>query len=115
MKLFKYGLIASVGILGLAAGFYPEYQMEIFLGWFLPTVAGIATIYFILEAAKKGAQFVTKSLGVGFLFKMIYYGATILLIIRIYSFEPIPFIISFAGFFLGLHALEAIIIKDIST
>jgi hypothetical protein len=50
-----------------------------------------------------------------FLFKMIYYGATILLIIRIYSFEPIPFIISFAGFFLGLHALEAIIIKDIST
>ena len=32
----------------------------------------------------------------------------------LYSFEPIPFICSFSGFFLGLHALESVIIKRIS-
>ena len=114
MKLFLYGLVASAGILGLAAGFYPEYQIELFLGWILPVLAGAATIYFVLDAAKKNAQLVTKTIATGFVIKMIYYGATILIVFKLYSFEPVPFICSFAGFFLGLHALEAVIIKDIS-
>ena len=114
MKLFLYGLAASAGILGLAAGFYPEYQIELFLGWILPVLAGAATIYFVLDSAKKNAQLVTKTIATGFVIKMIYYGATILIVFKLYSFEPVPFICSFAGFFLGLHALEAVIIKDIS-
>jgi F0F1-type ATP synthase assembly protein I len=114
LKLFLYGLAASAGILGLAAGFYPEYQIELFLGWILPVLAGAATIYFVLDAAKNNAQLVTKTIATGFVIKMIYYGATILIVFKLYSFEPVPFICSFAGFFLGLHALEAVIIKDIS-
>ena len=114
MKLFLYGLAASAGILGLAAGFYPEYQFELFLGWIIPVLAGVATIYFVLDAAKKDAQLVTKTIAKGFVIKMVYYGATILILFKLYSFEPVPFICTFAGFFLGLHALEAVIIKDIS-
>ena len=114
MKLFLYGLAASAGILGLASGFYPEYQIELFLGWILPVLAGAATIYFVLDAAKKDAQLVTKTIAKGFVIKMVYYGATILILFKLYSFEPVPFICTFAGFFLGLHALEAGIIKDIS-
>ena len=114
MKLFLYGLIASAGILGLLAGFFPQYQIEIFLGWILPVLAGIVTIYFVINGAEKGPLHVTKSLAIGFAIKMVYYGAIILIIFKRYDFEPVPFICSFAGFFLGLHALEAVIIKDIS-
>ena len=114
MKLFLYGLVASAGILGLAAGFYPEYQIELFSGWILPVFAGVVTVYFVLDAAKKDAQLVTKTIAKGFVIKMIYYGATMLILFKLYSFEPVPFICSFSGFFLGLHALEAVIIEDIS-
>ena len=114
MKLFLYGLMVSVGILGLAAGFYPEYQIELFLGWILPVLAGVATMYFVLGASKKDAQIVTKTIATGFVIKMVYYGVTILIAFKLYSFEPISFMCSFAGFFLGLHALEAVIVKDIS-
>ena len=114
MKLFLYGLIVSVGILGLAAGLYPEYQIELFLGWILPTLAGVTTMYFLLGASKKDAQLVTKTIATGFVIKMVYYGVTMLIIFKLYSFEPVSFMCSFTGFFLGLHALEAVIVKDIS-
>tara|TARA_B100000029_G_scaffold106874_2_gene97619 strand:+ start:295 stop:642 length:348 start_codon:yes stop_codon:yes gene_type:complete len=114
LKLFLYGLVASAGILGLVAGFYPEFRLELFLGWIIPVIAGVITIYFVLDAAKKDAQLVTKVLTKGFAIKMVYYGAIILIIFKLYAFEPVPFICSLAGFFLGLHALEAVIIKDIS-
>ena len=114
MKLFLYGLMVSVGILGLEAGFYPEYQIELFLGWILPVLAGVATMYFVLGASKKDAQLVTKTIATGFVIKMVYYGVTILIAFKLYSFEPVSFMCSFAGFFLGLHALEAVIVKDIS-
>ena len=62
--------MVSVGILGLAAGFYPEYQIELFFGWILPVLAGVATIYFVLGASKKDAQLVTKTIAMGFVIKI---------------------------------------------
>lgn len=115
MKLYLYGIVASAGILGLAAGLFPEFRFELLLGWALPVVAGFITMYFVLDASKKDAQLVTKVIAIGFALKMVYYGTFILILVKFYTFEPIPFVVSFAGFFLGLHALEAIIIKDIST
>ena len=103
-----------MGILGLIAGLYPVYGLALFLGWILPVLAGIVTLHFIGSAAKKDPFLVTKILVKGLAIKMVYYGATILILFKLYSFEPIPFICSFSGFFLGLHVLEAVIIKRIS-
>lgn len=114
LKLYLYGILASAGILGLVAGFFPHYQSELFLGWMVPVLAGFITIYFVLKAAKKDVGSVTKVIAKGFVIKMVYYGIIIFILFKLYSFEPIPFVCSFAGFFLGLHALEAVIIKDIS-
>ena len=114
MRLFIYGILASLGILGLIAGLYPVYGLELFLGWILPVLAGIVTLHFIGSAAQKDPFLVTKILVKGFALKMVYYGATVLILFKLYSFEPIPFICSFSGFFLGLHVLEAVIIKRIS-
>ncbi len=109
-----YGILASLGILGLIAGLYPVYGLELFLGWILPVLAGTVTMYFIGSAAQKDPFLLTKTLVKGFVLKMVYYGAIILTLFKLYSFEPIPFICSFSGFFLGLHVLEAVIIKRIS-
>ena len=114
MILFIYGTIGSLGILGLSVYFFPQYQSELFFGWFGPVVSGAVTIYFVQRESKKGLSLITKTLVIGFAIKMVFYGAYILILFKFYSFTPIPLMCSFASFFLGLHALEAVIIKRIS-
>ena len=67
-----YGILASLGILGLIAGLYPVYGLELFLGWILPVLAGIVTLHFIGSAAQKDPFLVTKILVKGFALKMVY-------------------------------------------
>ena len=114
MKEFIYGLAVSFFILGITIFFFQTYSIELFFGWFLPAFAGVVTTYFIFSAQKKDAITVTKTIAKGFALKMIYYGVSILFLFKHYSFQPIPFVCSFSGFFMGLHVLEAIIIKRIS-
>ena len=114
MKEFVYGLVVSLFILGVSIFFFQTYAIALFFGWLLPALAGSVTMYFIFLAQKKGAATVTKAIAKGFALKMVYYGVSILMLFKQYSFQPIPFVCSFSGFFMGLHVLEAIIIKRIS-
>ena len=114
MRLFGYGVLTSFGILGLCAHFLSQYQYELFFGWLGPVVAGSVTIIFVEQASKKDLQSVTKTLAIGFAVKMVFYGTYILILFEFYSFYPIPLICSLAGFFVGHHALEAVIVNDLS-
>ena len=114
MKLFLFGAVLSIGVLGIAGWIFPLYLLELFLGWFGPVLAGFITMYFVIQAAKKEPYSITKTLVKGFVLKMVFYGLYIIIFFKLYSFKPIPFVCSFAGFFLGLHALEAVVIKDLS-
>ena len=114
MKLFLFGAVLSIGILGIAGWIFPLYLLELFLGWLGPVSAGFITMYFVIQAAKKDPYSITKTLAKGFVLKMVFYGLYIIIFFKLYSFKPIQFLCSFAGFFLGLHALEAVVIKDLS-
>ena len=92
----------------------PLYQIEIFFGWLLPTVASVISTCAIFYAQKKGPIVLTKMIAKGFIVKMVYYGIIILLVIKHYAFQPIPFVCSLTGFFMVLHVMEAIVIKHIS-
>ena len=99
MTLFIYGIVTSVGILGLSSYFLPQFRNELFLGWLGPFLAGVVTIYFVLRAAKTNIKTTTKVLIVGFIAKLIFYGAYVMLLGKLYSFEPLPLICSFLAFF----------------
>jgi len=114
VKLYLFGVALSIGLLGIAGWIFPMYLLELFLGWFGPVLTGFITMHFVIEATKKDPYSVTKMLAKGFVLKMVYYGLYIIIFFKLYSFKPIPFLCSFAGFFLGLHTLEAVIIQDLS-
>ena len=107
MILFIYGTIGSLGILGLSVYFFPQYQSELFFGWFGPVVSGAVTIYFVQRESKKGLSLITKILVIGFAIKMVFYGAYIIILFNFYTFSHVPFILSFAGCFITLHIGEA--------
>lgn len=114
MKLFGFGLMASMGVAGLAGFMFPDFRSDIFFGWLGPAAAGFFSTLMLTHAAKKDKRSVTKSIQKGFVIKMAYYGIYIIAVYKLNGFEPVPFMCSFSGFFLGLHALEAIIIKDLT-
>ncbi len=114
MNGFIKGTIISVVIMGLFMVIFPHYLIEIFIGWVLPTFAGILSTYSIYCAYRIDSITFTKTIAKGFILKMIYYGISIFIIFKHYSFQPIPFVCSFTCFFIWLHGLEAVIIKRIS-
>ena len=101
-------------ILVISLILFRDYAVGIFIGWLLPILAGTVTMSFIASERKKGSIALTKAIAKGFVLKMIYYGISILFLFKYSSFQPIPFVCSFSGFFIGLHILEAVIIKRIS-
>jgi len=114
VKIFLFGVSITIIVLGIAGLIFPNLLLELFIGWLGPVIAGFSTIFFVIQAAKKDPYSITKTLAVGFIFKMVYYGLYIIIFFKLYSFKPIPFLCSFAGFFLGLHGLEATIIYSLS-
>jgi len=44
---------------------------------------------------------------------MAIFGLYLMIIINFYSFNPYPFVFSFAGSFLAFHALEAVVLKSL--
>jgi hypothetical protein len=50
---------------------------------------------------------VTSLLIVAFAGKMVFFGAYVVLMLRIAAVHPVPFVVSFASYFIALHAAEA--------
>ena len=114
MKFFLSGLFLSFSVLSILIILLRHYLFELTIGWFLPALAGMVTVYFVLKASKKSSINLTKTIAIGFIIKMFYYGISLVLLIQYYTFQPIVFVCSFTGFFLVLHIVEAILIKRIS-
>ncbi|MDA2924676.1 hypothetical protein MYX84_02925 [Acidobacteria bacterium AH-259-O06] len=88
--------------------FAPGAAMEIFLGMLVPLLVGIATILMVERIYRKESQKLTSFMAKAFLAKMVLYAVYMTLIVGLYSFQPIPFVISFTVYFTGLHMAEAL-------
>ncbi len=116
MSSIKFSVYISVfclGTWGFIAGGMEQYFKEIFLGMIAPLIIGVISILFISNVQKKSPEKVTNILLKTFMGKMIFYGAYFIYIFTFYSFTPIPFIISFVGYFITLHVCEALFLKSI--
>jgi hypothetical protein len=61
---------------------------------------------------KMTTQQMTQWLMISFGIKMLIYPIYFIIIFKFYSFAPYPFIFSFAGYFIGLHVVEAVVLKS---
>ena len=112
MKLFLYGLLISFGIYGLFVRAKPEWSLEILLGLMAPAVIGLLTVMLFSKFQKMTTQQMTQWLMISFGIKMLIYPIYFIIIFKFYSFAPYPFIFSFAGYFIGLHVVEAVVLKS---
>ncbi len=113
MMLYNFTVILFLGIAGIFSNYYANFIYEIYFGLLAPILVGYLTVFFIEQYPNMEKIYFNKMLFKGFAIKFIFYGAFILIILTVYSFNPIPFMCSFTISFIGLHIVEAIILRKI--
>ena len=113
MMLYTYTVILLIGIAGIFSSFFDNKISEIFLGLVGPVLVGFITIFFMIKYSNSRAIRFNRMLARGFAIKFIFYGIFIITIFTVYSFKPVPFMCSFTSSFIGLHLMEAIVLKKI--
>ncbi len=114
MKFIFAILILGLGIAGLIGGsIYQQYISEIFLGMLAPLLTSIISIIQINNLDKNDPQKITAAITKSFLFKMIFFAVYFIIILSIYDFEPIPFVVSFTGFFILFYVMEAVFLQKL--
>ena len=113
MMLYTYTVILLIGIAGIFSRFFDSMISEIFLGLVGPVLVGFITVFYMIKYSNSRAIRFNKMLVRGFAIKFIFYGVFIITIFTVYSFKPIPFMCSFTVSFIGLHMMEAIVLKKI--
>ena len=113
MMLYTYTVILLIGIAGIFSRFFDGMIIEIFLGLVGPVLVGFITIFFMIKYSNSRAIRFNRMLVRGFAIKFIFYGVFIITIFTVYSFKPVPFMCSFTSSFIGLHLMEAIVLKKI--
>ena len=113
MMLYTYTVILLIGIAGIFSRFFDNMISEIFLGLSAPVLVGFVTVFFMIKYSNSGAIRLNRMLVKGFAIKFIFYGIFIISIFTVYPFKPVPFICSFTVSFIGLHLMEAVVLKKI--
>ena len=108
-----YISMVCVGTWGLLSAGLPEYGKEIFLGMFLPWIISLISISKTHSVYNINPEKLIKHMTTAMLMKMLSYGLLLTIIFTFISFNPLPFIISFTGYFLALHIIEAFMLRFI--
>ena len=104
--------VFCLGTLGLIVGSI-GYTKEIFLGMIAPLIIGIMSIIQLSIAHQKSSEKVNKIMIKLFAGKMVFYALYFIYIFTFYTFNPMPFILSFTGYFITLHISEALFLRSV--
>jgi hypothetical protein len=104
-------IAASVGSwLAIAAVSRGALTADVGFGMLGPLVAAVGTWLLV------DRTFRTQPLRLGpvmiqaFLVKMLFFGVYVILMLRVLSLTPLPFVLSFTAYYLALHATEAVLL-----
>ena len=90
-----------------------DYISELFLGMIVPLVIGLLTVTKIQSIFTSDPGELTSFMMKSFIGKLVIYGVYMMGIVAFSSFSERPFFISFMGYFITLHVLEAFFIRSV--
>ena len=85
--------------------------VEIFLGMIAPLVVTVISWLSIERAHTQDPRRVTGIMLAGFAGKMVFFGGYVVVLLRVFRLQPVPFVTSFTAYFIGLYLIEAIYLK----
>jgi hypothetical protein len=85
--------------------------LEVLLGMLAPLVA-VSVSWVVTERAYKHdpAQFMALMMR-AFAVKIVFFGAYVGVMLKVAGLRPVPFVVSFAGYFIALYLVEALLMR----
>ena len=103
------GALAS-GLAVAAAG-GQAVAPELWFGLAAPLVSAVASWIAVERTQRAAPERLTNVLIAAFGIKMVLFGAYVVWVLAGLSLRPVPFIASFTGYYVLLHATEAVLLK----
>jgi hypothetical protein len=97
--------LAAVALFGVQNSF------DVFLGMIAPLAMAVASWVAVERTYQRNPQGVTGVMIAGFLGKVVFFGAYVVIALKGLSVQPLPFVISFTSYFIGLYVIEAIYLQ----
>ena len=108
MKIHRYIIASCIGSWALISLMFPQVTVEILLGMLSPLLSALGTLILVDRTYRKAPQKLTSLMTQAFMGKMLFYGVYVSVIVGFYSFQAVPFAVSFTLYFIGLHLTEAL-------
>ncbi len=102
---------ASVGFWLLLTGLTRSVNPEAALGMLGPLASACATWVVTARVHSAAPERVTHVMVVGLAVKMVFFGVYVAAMLRGLELRPTVFVLSFTGYFIALHAMEAFFLR----
>ncbi len=113
MKIQRYIIASCIGSWALISLMFPQVTVEILLGMLSPLLSAVGTLILVDRTYRKAPQKLTSLMTQAFMGKMLFYGVYVSVIVGFYSFQAVPFAVSFTLYFIGLHLTEALYFQSL--
>jgi hypothetical protein len=112
MKLVWLMVAASLlSCLAVIAVVGRRFGLEVFLGMVAPLAVASGTWVAVERTYRRHPDRVTSLMIAAFGGKMVFFGLYVAIMLRMSSLRPVPFVVSFTGYFIALHLLEAFFLR----
>jgi hypothetical protein len=84
---------------------------ELFWGMAGPLLATVGTWLAIALTHGRAPERLNTVMVMGFALKAVFFGAYVVVMLRVLAMRPVPFVVSFTGYFIALYAMEALFLR----
>ena len=104
------GASAAVWLVA-AALLEPQARIEVLLGMLGPLLVASGSWLLTQRSYRQRPHALTSVMIAAFAFKLIFFGAYVAVMLRVFRLRPVPFVLSFAGSLAGLYLMEALYLR----
>jgi hypothetical protein len=101
-------LVAAVAAIAIAGG---DARADVLLGMLAPLGAAAASWVLIERTFRRDPQQLTALMVGAFGVKMLFFGAYVAVMFEVVAVHPVPFVVSFTGYFISLYLTEALLMR----
>jgi hypothetical protein len=103
------GSLASAWLIASAVG--REVGREVVLGMLAPLAAAGVSWVLTERTYKRSPERLTGMITAGFAAKMVFFGTYVAVMLKVVGLHPVPFVVSFTGYFIALYLIEALLMR----
>jgi hypothetical protein len=100
--------LAAIAVLGAPA------VLDVLFGMIGPVLAGAGTWILVERTWARDPARLTSVMVGAFAVKLVFFGAYVLVMLRVAGVRPMPFVVSFTAYFVAVYLVEAVALSRLS-